>query len=110
MDWKGVKKIAIITAIILGLIIVFAIAAKTIESVGISITSHEDTIKRMINRKYPNYEISDLKLQYVDFYSTVREADQFNRPTSAEAVIKSEDEQRTLEFKRVLLLALCYIL
>ncbi len=103
MSWNGVKKIVIITAIILGLIIVFAVAKITVESVGISIPSSRVAVERIIKRAYPDYEIVNLDLQYVDFYSTIRKADEFNNATMAEAVVRNNEEQRTLKFKKILL-------
>ena len=56
-------------------------------------------VTRMIQRKYPGYQIVSLTMQYADWSSTIRKANEENRATSAEAVIRNHEEQRTLHFR-----------
>ena len=65
-----------------------------------SLENDKTRITNMIKIKYTNYKIKDLKLEYVDFYSTVREADEFSKATEATAIIENDVEERTLHFKK----------
>lgn len=55
-------------------------------------------IIRIIKRKYPAYQIVSLRMQYADWSSTIKEAKDGHRATSAKAVIRNDEEQRTLHF------------
>ena len=57
-------------------------------------------VTRIIRRKYPSYEITDLIMEYADWSSTICTADEDHRATSAVAVIRSDTEQRTLHLHR----------
>ena len=57
------------------------------------------SVTKLIRRKYPAYKTVSLRMQYADWSSTVREANDENRATSAEAIIRNDEEQRTLHFR-----------
>ncbi len=80
---------AVLTAIIYLVIIGF-------ESADEANARHRVTIENIVKKKYPTYQIVDIKLEYVDWSSTVSEADHFNKATKAEVVIKNSGEQRTI--------------
>ena len=56
-------------------------------------------VTKMIRRKYPAYQIVNLRMQYADWSSTIKEANNSHRATSAKAVIENHEEQRTLHFR-----------
>lgn len=53
-------------------------------------------ITARLKRKYPSCQIVSLIPEYTDWSSTVREADDSHRATSASAVIRNGEEQRTI--------------
>ena len=55
---------------------------------------------RKIRRKYPDYEIAEVIMQYSDWSSTIRTANEDHKATSAEVVIKNGDRQRTIHLER----------
>lgn len=61
-------------------------------------------VENIIRRDYPSYHIDSLEMQYVDFFSSVREADYDDKPTLATVVISNRDEQRTIHFEKELFL------
>lgn len=56
-------------------------------------------IERVIKRKYPEYKINDIKMQYTDWSSSVKEAGACRKATLAVAEIANDEEQRTLHFE-----------
>ena len=57
-----------------------------------------ERIMRIIRKKYPSYQIISLTPEYADWSSTIKTADDEHKATRATAVIKNEEEQRTLRF------------
>lgn len=81
--------IFIIIALIIGIYFMF------------SIGSDRDKITKIINIKYNLYEIKDIKLEYVDWSSTVRDAEEYgHKATRATAIIENEEEQITIRFEK----------
>lgn len=83
-------------AIAASLIIVYALTTTTDVS--------RKRVTAILRGKYPGYEIVSLDMEYVDFFSTVREADDDDKATMATAVIRNDDEQRTLHFDRLIVI------
>jgi hypothetical protein len=65
-----------------------------------SLENDKTRITNMIKIKYTNYKIKDLKLEYVDFYSTVSEANEYHKATEATVIIENDVEERTLHFRK----------
>ena len=66
-----------------------------------SLGSDKDRITKIINKKYASYEIKEIKLEYVDWSSTISDAEQDNhKATQATVIIANEDEQMTIKFKK----------
>ena len=86
----------IITSIIL-IIIALIIVIYFIFSIG----SDRHKITKIINKKYNMYEIKDIKLEYVDWSSSVRDAEKYNhKATEATAIIANKEDQITIRFKK----------
>ena len=60
-------------------------------------------IKKIVDKKYPGYEIISLNLEYVDWSSTVQSVNtfgyDFDYATRAEVIIKNNEEERGLHFE-----------
>ena len=81
-------------------------------SVNGSLKRDEEYITKLINKKYPEYSIDSLELQYVDFFSSVRAAnDNYfpHRATEAEVFISNRDEKIKLQFYKKLLVFWSYV-
>ena len=81
-------------------------------SVNGSLKRDEKYITKLINKKYPEYSIDSLELQYVDFFSSVRAAnDNYfpHRATEAEVFISNRDEKIKLNFYKKLLVFWAYV-
>lgn len=80
-------------------------------SVNGSLKRDEKYITKLINKKYREYSIDSLELQYVDFFSSVRAAnDNYfpHRATEAEVFISNSDEKIKLKFYKKLLVFWSY--
>lgn len=90
---KNIKYI--LTAIILLVVLIIVSMLKPVNTFA---------IKSILNAKYSSYSVDSLKLQYIDWSSSVREVDEMydGNPTMAEVVIHNNDEQRTIHFKKIL--------
>lgn len=88
------KVIIISLLIIIASILIFPNFLKT------SLSQDRESVTNIINKEYSSYEIKDLQLEYVDFYSTIRTADENHSATRATAIIENEEEQITLHFKK----------
>ena len=86
--------------ITISLLILFVIIVLILISSNTSLSEDYEAIIKIINKKYYSYEVKDLQLEYVDFFSTVSIADEDHRATRATAIIENEDEQITLHFKK----------
>lgn len=78
----------------------FLIINKIMEPAKITLIKDKETIKSIINKKYPMYEIKDLELNYVDLFSTVTDADENHKATVATVIIENESEQITIYFRK----------
>ena len=58
------------------------------------------SITGVVSKAYPDYEIKNVELFYVDFYSTIRPADDEHKPTEATVTIQKDDEVRTIYLKK----------
>ncbi len=59
-------------------------------------------IKGIVKRKYPSYQIVRLRVERLNpLYSSIEEAEGAEIATSARAVIKNEEERRTLSFEKI---------
>ena len=61
---------------------------------------HRQTITNIITKKYPTYDIKHLRLEYVNWSSTVDDADDLNEATKATVIIKNSKEQRTIHLNK----------
>ena len=94
MDRRKGKRI--ITAIFI--IIVLIISFYFIFSIG----NDRDKITKIINKKYNSYEIKNISLEYVDWSSTVNDAEEDgHKATQATVVIANEKEQMTIRLNKV---------
>lgn len=91
-------KTIIISVVILFLIIIL------LSSPIYSLIVDRKAIVNLINKKYSSYEIKDLQLEYVDWSSTVKSANESHSATRAIAIIENETEQRTLNLKKIFLI------
>lgn len=96
---KKLIKVVGIAVLLLFLVILMFIAYYEITS-KIPLQVHRDKINKIINKKYESYEVESLELEYVDWSSTVREAEEGDRPTSATVLIRNNEEQRKLHFEK----------
>lgn len=96
---KKIIKVVVIAFVLLFLVCLMFVAYYEISS-KIPLQVHRDKISKIINKKYGSYEIESLELEYVDWSSTVREAEEGDRPTSATVLIKNNEEQRKLHFEK----------
>lgn len=67
-----------------------------------SIGNDRDKITKIINKKYNLYEIKNIKLEYIDWSSTVSDAEKKgHNPTQATVIIANEEEQMTIRLKKI---------
>jgi len=66
-----------------------------------SLAESYEAIEGVIKKEYKGYEINGINLSYVDFYSTVTEADENHPATRATAVVKNGEEAITVRFEKV---------
>ena len=92
------RKVIMISILILFVII--ALILISLNSSNTSLSEVRESVTKIINKEYSSYEIKDLQLEYVDWYSTVRTADEYHSATRATAIIENEEEQITLHFKK----------
>ncbi len=86
--------------IIISLLILFVIIILILIPSNTSLSEDREAITNIVNKKYHSYEVKDLQLEYVDWYSSVRIADEDNSATRATAIIENEEEQITLYFEK----------
>ncbi len=80
-------------------VVIVLIVKTLIESILIPPTgASRRRLIRLIRRKYPSYKLVSLEMKRTDWSSSVREADDGHKATSAKAVISRGEEQRTLCF------------
>ena len=96
--FKKIIKVVGIGFLLVFLVILMFIAYYEISS-KIPLQVHRDKIIGIINKKYDSYEIESLELEYVDWSSTVREAEDGDIPTRATVFIKNDEEERMLYFE-----------
>ncbi len=98
---KSLKMLVIIFILLLMCLLIMNI----FETVDKSLAKDKKRIEKIINNKYPYYEIENLELQYVDWSSTVQTIEPYYRhkATRASVIIKNENEQRSLYLKKELL-------
>ena len=66
-----------------------------------SIGNDRDKITKIINKKYNLYEIKDISLEYIDWSSTVSDAEaKGHKATQATVIIANEEEQMTIRLKK----------
>lgn len=87
-------------AITISLLILFSIIVLILIFSNTSLSKDREAVLKIINKKYYSYEVKDLQLEYVDWSSTVRSADENHNATRATAIIENEEEQITLHFKK----------
>ena len=95
---KIIKNIVVYTILIIVIlnIINLLIPAKLSNDMAISI------IENIIKITYPKHTITDLRLEYTDCSSTVREAEDDDKATMAEVIIENDNESRTLRYEKKL--------
>ncbi len=71
-----------------------------IKELGPSTKKSRKKVIKKIRRKYRGYEIAELYMHYTDWSSSIRVANDDHKATSAKAVIKKGDLQRTLHLSR----------
>jgi len=76
------------------------IIKKVIEPPNIALINDEKNIRQIIMKKYPTYEIIYVDLSYSDWSSSLRDADEEHKATSATVIIENELEQRTIHLNK----------
>lgn len=94
------KRNAITIPLLILFTIIILILVLILISSNTSLSEEREAIINIINKEYYSYEIKDIQLEYIDFYSTVRSADEYHNATSATAIIENEEEQIILHFKK----------
>lgn len=94
------KKLLVISLIIISTLIALLVVKEIIEPPKVSLVKDRNRIEKIINKKYDSYTIVDLELNYVDLFSSVREANNYNRATEATVIIANDNEQRTLHLDK----------
>ncbi len=97
---KKTEKMLFVLFIIAAIAILVVFIKNSIEPASVTLIKDEEKIKEMINQKYPDYSISELELNYVDWSSTVREANGDHKATEAMAIIENENEERTIHLRK----------
>ena len=94
----------IILTVLLSIIGIIAILSVTVfpvvKSLTTTLSENREALINVINEKYNDYEIKDLELSYVDWSSSIREADESHIPTEATAIIENENEQLTIRLEK----------
>ena len=86
--------IALFIAIVMILLFIVSIGvALYIPESSLSLDEHRALVKELINQNYPDYNISSIELQYTDWSSTIRTADENHTPKKALVLIEKEDNQ-----------------
>lgn len=86
---------------IIGIILILSVTVfPAIRSLTTSLSENREAVINVINRRYKDYEIKDLKLSYVDWSRTIREADEHHIPTKATVIIENENEQLTIRLEK----------
>lgn len=96
---KKVIKIVVILFLIAVLAVIGLISYWEIAS-QIPLSTYEDKVTKIINKEYADYEIESLELEYVDWSSTITNAEEGDIPTKATVVIKNDVEERVLHFEK----------
>lgn len=97
---KNFKKLLLTLFIIIAIISIFLIINKIMESGNVALIKDKETIIKIINKQYPLYEIKDLKLNYIDWSSTVTNADENHKATKAIVIIENENEEITVYLEK----------
>lgn len=103
------KKIVIIGVIVLGLIacaVTGYVLFNNFQPKETYVEANDNAkvaIKKIVNDKYPGYEIESLVLKYNDWSSSVQRLDDFSYKwhyaTSADVIVKNDVEERTILLK-----------
>ena len=95
---KIIRNIAITFILIIVLLNIINLLIPTKVSNSMAISAIENNIKRT----YPNHTITDLRLEYTDWSSTLSEAKDDDKATRAEVIIENNNESRTLRYEKKL--------
>lgn len=97
---EKMKKTLLSLFMIIIIINIFFVIIKIAEPASVALIKDEKTIKKIIDKKYPLHQIKDMELEYIDWFSCVRNADKDNKATMATVIIRNESEQRTINFQK----------
>ena len=95
---KIIKNIVVYSILIIVILNIIKLLIPAKLANGMAISAIENNIKRT----YPNHTITDLKLEYTDWSSTLSEAKDDDKATRAEVIIENDDESRTLRYEKKL--------
>lgn len=90
----------LIPAIVIITIIGGYFLLKQIEPSAALLEKDKETITKIINEKYPSYDIKSFGLYSVNFFSSRVPADEEHKAIEATIIIKNEIEQRTIKFDK----------
>lgn len=86
--------------ILIGVFIVLTLIWLIFFSMQSPIIGGNKSITGVVSKAYPDYEIKSVELFYVDFYSTIRPANDGHKPTRATVTIQNGDEVRTIKLEK----------
>ena len=87
------KLIIVFTILLIAIVVLYILSDK-------SLSKDRARVEKVINSKYSSYKIKDIKLEYVDWSATIKEADENNRATMSTVIVENEQEQETIHLER----------
>ena len=73
------KKVLIVICVLIVLAGLLTVGGNVFEKTNGTLKTAEERITKILNKEYPDYEIKSIVLEYVDWSSTIREADKDHR-------------------------------